>query len=46
METVVYSVNVNRLTSAPGSSAEMALLTEDFSLSGVWSGEDWLIAPQ
>ena len=31
---------------APGSSAELVLLAQDFSLSGVWSGEDWLIAPQ
>lgn len=31
---------------APGRAAELALLAEDFSLSGVWSGEDWLIAPQ
>jgi len=33
-------------TIAPGRAAELVLLTQDFSLSGVWSGEDWLIAPR
>ena len=31
---------------APGRAAELVLLAEDFSLSGVWSGADWLIAPR
>lgn len=30
---------------APGRAAELVLLAEDFSLSGVWSGADWLLAP-
>ena len=30
---------------APGRAAERVLLAEDFSLSGVWSGADWLLAP-
>lgn len=30
---------------APGRAAELVLLAEDFSLSGVWSGADWVLAP-
>ena len=29
----------------PGRAAELVLLAQDFSLSGVWSGENWLLAP-
>ena len=33
-------------TIAPGRAAELVLLADDFSLSGVWSGAGWLIAPR
>lgn len=31
---------------APGRPAELVLLADDFTLSGVWSGSGWLVPPQ
>ena len=31
---------------APGRAADLVLLRDDFTLSGVWSGPGWLVPPQ